>query len=142
MSSVYVKTACRELQGHNFIKMLVHHSLSSENIMFKTASFRYVFQRESAKKSIYSRAAICTLEAFNFTERNSIIDIFYKNRRIFCQQFFFVTSFLSIFIKSSSSLHKSQMWSLGRGATHLFFYTEYPYTKHLLEKNQKTELCT
>lgn len=103
MNSVYAKTAGCELQGHNFIKMLVHHSLSSENIMFKTASFRYVFQRESAKKSVYSRAAIwiCTLEAFNFTERNSIIDIFMRIAQFFASNFFS----WHLFCQSSSNLH-------------------------------------
>ena len=57
------------LQGCNFIKTLVHHIFFPQNIPFKTASFGYIFQRQFVLSSFYSKVAVVTLQACNFTER-------------------------------------------------------------------------
>ena len=44
---LFHKTEGYVLQGCNFIKKLVHHRLFSQNIVFKTASFQYIFQKVS-----------------------------------------------------------------------------------------------
>ena len=36
-----------------------------QNVLFITASFRNIFQKESVVKSLYRRAAVCTMDAFN-----------------------------------------------------------------------------
>ena len=41
------------LRGCNFIKTLVHYRVFSQNILFKTASFRYIFQKEHMVSSPY-----------------------------------------------------------------------------------------
>ena len=43
------------LQGCNFIKSLVHHIFFPQNVLFKTASFQYIFQKQSVVSSLYSK---------------------------------------------------------------------------------------
>ena len=45
-------------------------------ILFKAASFRYTFQKEYLVSSPYSKVAVWKLQSCNFTERNSIIEVF------------------------------------------------------------------
>ena len=61
MSSVFDKSSACVLQGHNFIKALVHYKLLYQNILFKAASIRHVFQKKPEVKSLYSRVAVCTV---------------------------------------------------------------------------------
>ena len=49
------------LQGCNFIKTLVHHIFFPQNIFFKTASFGYIFQKQSVVSCLYSKVAVWTL---------------------------------------------------------------------------------
>ena len=46
------------LRGCNFIKTLVHYRVFSQNILFKTASFRYIFQKEHMVSSLYVKVAV------------------------------------------------------------------------------------
>ena len=46
------------LRGCNFIKTLVHYRVFSQNILFKAASFRYIFQKEHMVSSLYVKVAV------------------------------------------------------------------------------------
>ena len=58
MSSAFLKKNenC-VLQGCNFIKTLAHHIFFPQNILFKTASFQDIFQKQSVVSSLYSKVA-------------------------------------------------------------------------------------
>ena len=59
MSSVFFnKTEGCVLQGCNFIKKLVHHRLFFKILFFKTASFRYIFQKLSVMSYLNSKVAV------------------------------------------------------------------------------------
>ena len=63
----------------------VYYRVATLLEFFKTASFRYIFQKVSAVSSLNSHVAFWTLWVWNFTERNSIINIFLRNfQTIFC----------------------------------------------------------
>ena len=59
MSSAFLKKIedC-VLQGYNFIKTLVHYRFFPQNILFKTASFQYIFHKQSVVSSLYSKVAV------------------------------------------------------------------------------------
>ena len=46
------------LPGSNFIKTLIHHVFFPQNISLKTASFQYIFQKQSVVSSLYSKVAV------------------------------------------------------------------------------------
>ena len=58
MSSAFLKTQGCVLQGCNFINTLVHHRFFPQNILFKTDSFQYIFQKQSVVSSLYSKVAV------------------------------------------------------------------------------------
>ena len=70
---------------HNFIKMLFHHRLFLQNILFK---------------SLYSRCVVFTLKACNFTKTTSIIDIFVRN---------FQTSAINYFLQHLNLLWRTEL---------------------------------
>ena len=46
------------LPGSNFVKTLIHHVFFPQNISLKTASFQYIFQKQSVVSSLYSKVAV------------------------------------------------------------------------------------
>lgn len=75
-----------------YIKTTVYHSFFLICMFLKLISFRNIFRKVSAVKSVYSRVAVFTLQACNFITANSIVDIFSENFSNFCNLLFFVTS--------------------------------------------------
>ena len=57
----------RGLYNINFIKTFSIIDFFSQNILFKTATFRYILRKKSVLKSLYRRVAVWTLQAYNFT---------------------------------------------------------------------------
>ena len=49
------------VEGCNCIKMLGHHRHFSQNIIFKAASFWFMFQKQSVVRSFSIRVAVCAL---------------------------------------------------------------------------------
>ena len=68
------------------VKTLLHHNIFQDNL-FKTASFRNSFQKESVVKSGFNRFALCTLWACCFTKTNSILDVFLRTFETFAINF-------------------------------------------------------
>ena len=54
---------------------------------FKTASF-VTFSKENVTSSLYSKFTVWTLQASEFTKRNSIIEFFLRNVQIFSISYF------------------------------------------------------
>ena len=55
VKSTFDKIAGSELQARNFIQMLVHHKLLSQNSLFKAARFWKIFSIESVVKTDFGR---------------------------------------------------------------------------------------
>ena len=51
----------RVLEGCNCLKMLGHHRRFSQNIIFKAASFWFMFQKQPEVRSFSIRVAVCAL---------------------------------------------------------------------------------
>ena len=94
-------------------------------LFFKTASFRYIFQKVSVMSYLNSKVAVWTLQVCNFTERNSFIDVFLRNLQIFA-----INYFRNIFISVEEAYYTEKLlesWALGHGkvAAPPLFCTEY-----------------
>ena len=71
------------LQGCNFIKTPAHHWFFPQNILFETASFQYIFQKQSVVSSLYSKVADWTLKELHhriFSEKVFILQsVIFRN---------------------------------------------------------------
>ena len=134
MSSAFlIKLRVVYYRAATFFKTLVHYNLFSIFFFFfKTASFSYIFQRESVVSPLYSKVAVWTLQASLLTETATYTFPNFRN------QLFSVTS--SFVLKKQISWKIT--WKLGaklrkRDDSSSFLHWVPLSIKYLLESNRK-----
>ena len=90
-SSVFDKIMGYILPGQNYIK-----GWSTIEFSLKLFVLRQLVCGIFSKKNLYSRVVVCTLEVCDFSKIYSIISIFMTNCVGFCNQLFFVNTFICV----------------------------------------------